>query len=70
MGGNDFHHRQNFTWLDGRQLSATLTWNPGEPNDYDGNEDCLDFTSQFGKIALNDDDCAKKLYFICQENSH
>ena len=67
LGGNDFDQRHQFVWTNGQPLSGGLTWNQGEPNDYLTHERCLDFTYAFGSLALNDDDCSKKLYFICEE---
>ena len=67
LGGNDFANRHTFLWLDGQHLDSHLVWAPGEPNDYYHHERCLDFLYGYGRLGLNDDDCSKHLYFICEE---
>ncbi|XP_017008995.2 low affinity immunoglobulin epsilon Fc receptor-like [Drosophila takahashii] len=42
-----------------------LKWWPGEPNDLNGNEDCV----QLDRGLMNDIDCARESYFICQSDN-
>ncbi|KAH8368554.1 hypothetical protein KR084_012903, partial [Drosophila pseudotakahashii] len=42
-----------------------LKWWPGEPNDLNGNEDCVEIT----RGLMNDTNCAKESYFICQSDN-
>ncbi|XP_059167877.1 uncharacterized protein LOC131949933 [Physella acuta] len=51
-------------WTDGTKANLTSLWHVDEPNDQEGNEDCLELYD-FG--MLNDDDCAKSFSFICME---
>ncbi|EDW03506.1 GH11271, partial [Drosophila grimshawi] len=70
-----------FYWIDINDLSeegkfishttgngaAFLNWYPkNNPDNYKGNENCGSFWYIHKRYGMNDDDCSKKLYFICE----
>ncbi|XP_062600998.1 fibropellin-1-like [Saccostrea cucullata] len=66
IGFNDIQRENNFIWLDGSKLGSFTNWNPGEPNDMNG-EDC---TIMFGTNGLwNDMDCSANLTYMCQKSA-
>lgn len=48
---------------DGRLASAVFSWAPGEPNNYNNNEDC---TVQYSNGRWNDANCANRYRFACR----
>jgi hypothetical protein len=48
---------------DGRLNSAVYSWNPGEPNDWGGNEDCA---QQYSNGRWNDANCGISMRFACR----
>uniref|UniRef100_A0A3B3WEZ4 C-type lectin domain-containing protein n=1 Tax=Poecilia mexicana TaxID=48701 RepID=A0A3B3WEZ4_9TELE len=63
IGGYDSAQERTWFWSDGSKFMVT-NWGPGEPNNGRGIEDCMDINIK-GQDNVNDDDCAKKLPFIC-----
>ncbi|XP_016519636.1 galactose-specific lectin nattectin-like [Poecilia formosa] len=63
VGGHDSPEEGFWLWSDGSKF-LFHHWGPGEPNNGRGNEDCMDINFE-GQDNVNDDDCAKKLPFIC-----
>ncbi|XP_032592032.1 accessory gland protein Acp29AB-like [Drosophila grimshawi] len=70
-----------FYWIDVNDLSeegeyishttgngaAFFNWYPTyNPNNYGGNENCGSILYTDKRYGMNDDDCSKKLYFICE----
>ncbi|RXN39019.1 C-type lectin domain family 10 member A-like protein [Labeo rohita] len=54
----------HWRWVDGTPYSMNSSqWEPGEPNNRMGTEDCGELTKS-GK--LNDADCSRKFRFICK----
>ena len=51
-------------WPDGTELSYG-PWHRGEPNDWDGNEDCA-ARNWRGAVGWNDIDCTASFGFICR----
>ena len=67
LGGSDLEVEGTWKWTDGRSFSqggnalghAYTNWNYGEPNDYQGGEDCLQIRLENGK--WNDNSCDRAL---------
>lgn len=59
----------HFYWLNGKFVSSSVyRWGPGEPNNVNHNENCLDLTSYSNSyIAINDRACDSPANFICEE---
>ncbi|XP_059167883.1 uncharacterized protein LOC131949939 [Physella acuta] len=64
LGGNDQLQEGEWIWTDGTKANLTSLWHEYEPNNSEGNEDCLEL---YEHGMLNDDNCAKSLSFICME---
>lgn len=62
MGANDRAVEGSFVWLDGPAIGYTR-WSPGEPNDYQENEDCAVL---FDAGDWNDEACAMPKPFVCE----
>uniref|UniRef100_A0A8C1B2J3 Asialoglycoprotein receptor 1b n=1 Tax=Cyprinus carpio carpio TaxID=630221 RepID=A0A8C1B2J3_CYPCA len=55
----------HWRWVDGTPYTMNSSqWEPGEPNNWLGEEDCGELTAS-GK--LNDGHCSKKFRFICKQ---
>ena len=64
LGANDLITEGKWFWAtSGKPVSDFTSWQPREPNNARGVEDCMDFTSNF---QWNDKECDKHLRFICQ----
>ncbi|XP_078699828.1 collectin-10-like [Branchiostoma floridae x Branchiostoma belcheri] len=67
IGLHDQREEGRFEWTDGSALGPYNFWEPGEPNDDGGNEDCVLYSTYSSrKYYWNDYDCQKSLHFICQ----
>ncbi|XP_059175714.1 macrophage mannose receptor 1-like [Physella acuta] len=64
LGGNDQLQEGKWVWTDGTKANLTTMWGYGEPNNLDGNQDCLEIVVDG---TLNDYDCAQTFSFICME---
>jgi hypothetical protein len=65
MGYNDLTVEGYWDW-DGPFATYT-NWGNGEPNNYNGNEDC-GMLNAFGNSLWNDAGCSTSTYFICEAN--
>ena len=65
IGANDLRKEGTFTWSDGKAF-AFSNWNPGEPNNYRGAEDCVHFHIKNSERRWNDYPCSIVLGFICK----
>ncbi|KAK6175270.1 hypothetical protein SNE40_013767 [Patella caerulea] len=62
IGGHDMAKEGEFTWIDGSDVT-TDGWEDGQPDNYNGLEDCL----QFKHLKLNDKNCIGRLKFLCEK---
>lgn len=69
LGGTDRDNEGKFTWQASKQPVAGNHWNKNEPNDANGNEDCIELiciSSYFGKF--NDFNCDLTKHFACERS--
>ncbi|WAR23858.1 TSP2-like protein [Mya arenaria] len=67
IGLNDLSLENEWRWVGSGQQATVTFWDPGQPDNDDGNENCVhtDGTSQ-GK--WNDEECSDKFnYYICEK---
>jgi hypothetical protein len=65
IGFNDIAAEGNFVWDGGSPVTYT-NWEPGEPNDAGGNEDCTQINRYYPKATWNDEPCNQGLFFVCE----
>lgn len=61
IGFNDRDQENGYVWSDGSAVDYT-NWNPGEPNDFHGYEDCVVYNPGGG---WNDQNCYFSSRFVC-----
>ncbi|KAK3774706.1 hypothetical protein RRG08_065038 [Elysia crispata] len=67
IGLNDRKNEDHFMWLDGTQTISKTYWMDNQPDNYQGNEDCVAFRNLRSNIAKwNDVRCSKRLKFVCE----
>lgn len=68
VGLDDINEENEWVWVDGGQTNnATVTWFPGEPNQYGGNEDCANIKGKMdNRLLLNDAPCTTYYPYICE----
>ncbi|XP_037931039.1 C-type lectin 37Da-like [Teleopsis dalmanni] len=66
IAGNDLAEQGNFYWISNGRRMTYAKWTPGEPNNFGGNEHCVHLQEPTGGYTMNDNDCSRLLYFICQ----
>jgi len=54
------------TYNDGRMAAGVWSWDNGEPNNYNGNQDCA---VQWGNGRWDDADCNNNHHFACEDNN-
>lgn len=66
IGFDDLDTESTFRWV--ARPTAYTNWNTGEPNDFAGNEDCVQLlpTSQSSAHRWNDDSCSKARAGVCE----
>ncbi|KAI8767857.1 CD209 antigen protein 2 [Biomphalaria glabrata] len=73
IGLDDLEKEKVFKWIeDGTVLDLNSTFkkqifHPNEPDDYDNDEDCVEYSLDFA--SLNDMDCKNKNYCICERST-
>ncbi len=67
IGYNDMAQEGNWRWLSGSRY-ASGDWKPGEPNDFQDDEDCAEWFPEDG--LMNDLYCSTKRPYICERISH
>ena len=65
IGANDIATEGEWRWPDGAPLGY-INWTSGEPNDFDGNEDCGEIKASKGEPVWNDVPCSRELHFVCE----
>nr|BAC54022.1 C-type lectin 1 [Anguilla japonica] len=68
IGLTDIRKEGTWVWSDGSAVDFT-TWNPGQPDDWQGNEDCVHANVPEQK-NWNDVDCSTPYRFICALRSN
>ncbi|XP_078575784.1 C-type mannose receptor 2-like [Branchiostoma floridae x Branchiostoma japonicum] len=67
IGLHDQHKEGQFEWIDGDSIGEYNSWNPGEPNNALGGQDCTHYWPPHNGYGLwYDADCNQGAYFICQ----
>ena len=64
IGANDREREGTFIWQNSEQHVAGKNWNPDEPNNTHGREDCATMYSKTGKF--NDVPCDVVMVFVCE----
>jgi large repetitive protein len=64
LGYSDLSVEGTFSW-DGGSTATWTAWRPGEPNNFNGAEDCTKFFPS-GAGLWNDADCNSTLAYICE----
>nr|XP_039249899.1 C-type lectin lectoxin-Thr1-like [Styela clava] len=66
IGLNDIQEENTFIWEDGVTATAGSTpWHEGEPNNFDGNEDCVEVVRR-SNWELNDNICTHQYKYLCE----
>ena len=67
IGLNDVSAEGQFAWADGSTVDFE-NWQPGQPDDKDGNEDCVQVPHPNDPTAgrWDDDTCSVDKYFLCK----
>lgn len=55
-----------FIWSKNGNIITFAQWSPGDPNDIEGNEDCIDMFAFTGE--WNDRKCDHNTFFMCEKN--
>ncbi|XP_034534275.1 galactose-specific lectin nattectin-like [Notolabrus celidotus] len=66
VGGYDAGKEGVWLWTDG-SLFDFKDWNNGEPNNFQGHENCMEM-NYAGRDNVNDNSCWKKKSFICAKS--
>ena len=71
IGGNDIASEGNWIWINGgRASSSELVWMSGEPNNVDGNEDCVAVIGNTQRPTLGlawDSPCTSSFRGLCEK---
>ena len=52
-------------WLDGAEMTY-FAWDEGKPNNWGGNEGCIEINYSVADV-WNDDNCIAKKQYICEK---
>ncbi|XP_029732103.2 perlucin [Aedes albopictus] len=70
LGGSDLAEEGTFSWMPNGRLVRYANWSPGEPNNNNGTEHCMQlvYIPRFEqRWTWNDNECRTKyMYFICE----
>ncbi|ESO94148.1 hypothetical protein LOTGIDRAFT_161348 [Lottia gigantea] len=70
IGLIDMDTENAFTWIDTETDYNYTNWIQGQPDNFNGQENCVSVIGKSNNEGKwNDDQCNKKLYFICQKNA-
>ena len=66
--GTDFGKKKYFYWWGNGQMVTYADWWPGQPDNYEGREQCImiGYGVELQKYGLNDGDCRLRYPYICQ----
>uniref|UniRef100_A0A1A9WW81 C-type lectin domain-containing protein n=1 Tax=Glossina brevipalpis TaxID=37001 RepID=A0A1A9WW81_9MUSC len=68
LSGNDLASEGNFVWANtGQPMNYTL-WSTGQPNHFKDNEHCVNLWVSGGLFTMNDLDCKRHNFFICERD--
>ena len=64
IGLNDRIKQRKFVWSDGTPFNGSVysNWRDGEPNDWSGQEDCVELYNN----GWNDLACSRNHYYMCE----
>ena len=65
IGINDKNVEGEFVFTNSREKVTVTDWYRGEPNNYGGNQDCVNF-GHFRNRKWNDAPCTQEHFFICE----
>lgn len=66
LGGTDVQIEGEWVWTGNVQaMGSYKNWAPGEPNNANGNEHCLEM-DMGGQYQWNDNNCENRFNFICE----
>lgn len=65
LGGRDDIIEGTWIWASTDQIFKYTDWYPGQPNNYENNEDCLHMYASFN-MKWNDFSCTRLSGFICE----
>ncbi|KAM9741156.1 uncharacterized protein ACNS7B_012358 [Menidia menidia] len=65
IGLSDSLEEGVWTWVDGSPVTTEF-WEPGQPNSFSGDQDCVEFLQNPQEGAWNDDGCFVKQAWICE----
>jgi hypothetical protein len=68
VAGNDIVDEGTWRWApDDSPIHVNLTWNPGQPDNHKGSENCMRIDYGTVNYRLNDRPCDDKILFICEK---
>ncbi|XP_030248580.1 C-type lectin domain family 4 member M isoform X2 [Sparus aurata] len=65
IGLSRHEHEDKWKWVDGTFLDGDGFWQDGEPNNSDGEEDCVELSRS--ATAWNDVHCNQKFSWVCED---
>ncbi|XP_070537336.1 C-type mannose receptor 2-like [Ptychodera flava] len=65
IGLREYEASSVYSWSDGTPLDYTF-WSPNEPNDANGEEQCVEMRAHDG--MWNDNNCGDRLSFVCKKD--
>lgn len=65
IGLSDKQQEGKWKWVDGTDLVGGGFWQAGEPNNSDGNEDCVEVSRSAS--AWNDAPCDRRFAWVCED---
>lgn len=72
IGGTDLGNEGHFVWISTNKpigyLTGYFNYSPGQPDNTDGNEDCLEI-GRWGGVVWNDIHCDWRQRYICEHVS-
>lgn len=65
IGGSDKSKETQFIWSKSKNKITFTKWLSNNPDDYEGNEDCIEMLATTGE--WNDMSCDFNTHFICEK---